>query len=298
MNPRSEGEVLNFGLWMQRQGFRHATCYSAVRALRRLAKRTDILNPEEVKDFLANVPWTESGKERVVNDLVRFYSYRNIQFDKPRYKRVDTLPFIPLESEVQALVSGMGRKTACLLQLVRETGCRVGEAWNLRWTDIDFERSTVSVRPEKNSNPRVLRISSRLTAMLNNMPRTWKLVFRNPEIDEIKTLNWQRRSFQRQRKRLAIKLQNPRLEQISFRTLRHFKATMEYHKTKDILHVMRLLGHRNIKNTLRYTQLVNFETDEYVCKIAKTVEEAKALIEDGFDYVTDVEGFKLFRKRK
>jgi hypothetical protein len=58
------------------------------------------------------------------------------------------------------------------------------------------------------------------------------------------------------------------------------------------------LGHRNIKNTLRYTQLVNFETDDYVCKVGKTVEEAKALIEDGFDYVTDVEDLKLFKKRK
>ncbi len=80
--------------------------------------------------------------------------------------------------------------------------------------------------------------------------------------------------------------------------MRHFKATMEYHKTKDILHVMQLLGHKNIKNTLVYTHLVNFEGDDYVCKIARTVDEAKALIEDGFDYVTEVEGIKLFRKRK
>jgi len=40
---------------------------------------------------------------------------------------------------------------------------------------------------------------------------------------------------------------------------------MEYAKTKDILYVMKLLGHKNIKNTLIYTQLVNFERDEYVC---------------------------------
>jgi hypothetical protein len=61
---------------MQRQSFRHATCYSAVRALRRISKRTDILNPEEVKTFLANTAWSESGKERLVNDLTRFYAYK------------------------------------------------------------------------------------------------------------------------------------------------------------------------------------------------------------------------------
>jgi hypothetical protein len=32
--------------------------------------------------------------------------------------------------------------------------------------------------------------------------------------------------------------------------------------------------------------------------VARTVEEAKALVEVGFEYVCDVEGAKLFRKRK
>jgi hypothetical protein len=61
---------------------------------------------------------------------------------------------------------------------------------------------------------------------------------------------------------------------------------------------MQLLGHKNIKNTLVYTHLVNWESDDYTCKVAQTVDEAKALIESGFDFVTDVEGYKLFRKRK
>ena len=43
---------------------------------------------------------------------------------------------------------------------------------------------------------------------------------------------------------------------------------------------------------------MDFQSDEYVCKVAKTVDDAKILIEDGFDYVTDTEDMKLFRKRK
>ena len=61
---------------------------------------------------------------------------------------------------------------------------------------------------------------------------------------------------------------------------------------------MQVLGHRNIQNTLVYTHLVNFEGDEYVCKVARTVDDTKNLIENGFEYVTDIEGMKLFRKRK
>lgn len=65
---------------------------------------------------------------------------------------------------------------------------------------------------------------------------------------------------------------------------------------------MKFLGHRNIKNTLIYIQLAEAiftkEDDEFVCQVARTVEEAKALIEAGFDYVCELDGVKLFKKRK
>ena len=65
---------------------------------------------------------------------------------------------------------------------------------------------------------------------------------------------------------------------------------MEYYRTKDILNVMQLLGHRKIENTLKYVQLVKalFQDvdDQYICKVARNVEEAKQLIELAFEYVT------------
>ena len=134
--------------------------------------------------------------------------------------------------------------------------------------------------------------------MLNALPRRYEYVFRNPTVDSLSSIEVFRRLYARQRRRIARKLQNPRLEQITFKTFRHFKATMEYHRTRDILHVMNVLGHKNIRNTLVYTHLVSFETDEYVCKVAKTIEDAKTLVEDGFEHVTDIRDCKLFRKRK
>ena len=71
---------------------------------------------------------------------------------------------------------------------------------------------------------------------------------------------------------------------------------MEYHRTKDILHVMQLLGHKSIKNTLVYTHLVDFGGDEFVCKVAKNVDEAKTLVESGFDYVTQIERREEFQE--
>jgi site-specific recombinase XerD len=76
---------------------------------------------------------------------------------------------------------------------------------------------------------------------------------------------------------------------------------MEYAKTKDILHVKELLGHKNIGNTLKYIHLANALTQlsgEYAGKVATTVNEACALIEQGFEYVCEMDGKKIFRKRK
>jgi hypothetical protein len=41
-----------------------------------------------------------------------------------------------------------------------------------------------------------------------------------------------------------------------------------------------------------------FADDEYVCRIAGNIDQAKQLIESGFDYVTGIDEHKLFRNRK
>lgn len=129
------------------------------------------------------------------------------------------------------------------------------------------------------------------------LPRTYHHIFHRNDCEPEVTYQHFYRNFAKQRARQAEKLQNPRTRRISFKTLRHFKVTMEYRRTRDILHVMQVLGHKNIRNTLVYTHLVNSEGDEYVCEVARTVEEAKNLVEDGFDYVIEMDGLKLFRKR-
>jgi len=73
---------------------------------------------------------------------------------------------------------------------------------------------------------------------------------------------------------------------------------MEYHKTKDILHVKQMLGHKNIQNTLIYTHLSDFADDQFTCRVARTLREVEELIEAGFEYVTEMDDAKLFRKRK
>jgi hypothetical protein len=88
--------------------------------------------------------------------------------------------------------------------------------------------------------------------MLQNLPKNYgNRVFSLPSmlIDNFPV------NFQRQRRRAAHKLQNPRLIKIHFHTFCYWKGTMLYHQTKDMYYVMQRLGHKNIKNTLLYVQL-------------------------------------------
>lgn len=77
---------------------------------------------------------------------------------------------------------------------------------------------------------------------------------------------------------------------------------MEYHRTKDIIHVKELLGHKSIENTMLYISIENalFQqpNDEFHCETASTVVEASKPIEAGFEYVTTFNNIMLFRKRK
>jgi hypothetical protein len=107
------------------------------------------------------------------------------------------------------------------------------------------------------------------------------------------------RDYQRTRKLLSRKLGNPDLNKISMKTFRHWKATTEYHRTKDILYVQRILGHKSLKNTLVYTHLLENDIDDtFTVKVTSTIEDFTKLLEFSFEYVSDYEGKKILRKRK
>jgi integrase len=99
------------------------------------------------------------------------------------------------------------------------------------------------------------------------------------------------------RNNLAAKLHDPTIKNIRLYDLRHYFATTLYAKTRDILLVKQQMGHKKIETTLIYTQLLNLSEDEWTCKTATTIKDQE-LIEAGFEFVTERDGTKLFRKRK
>ncbi len=287
-----KGSIVEYSFALLKQGYAKTTIKGRTKLLKRLTRiGANLRDPESVKAVIARQEWSVGRKANAVDAYTGYLQLRGMRWEPPTYRKIRKIPFIPTETEIDQLIAGCNNRMATFLQLLKETGMRCGEACELKWIDLDLVNKSVRITPEKGSDARILRMSSKLIDMLNGLPKNSQSVF-NAISDSM------RKSYQLQRKRIAAKLQNPRLLQITFHTFRHWKATMEYHKTRDILHVMQMLGHRNIKNTLLYTQLVDFKDDEYVARVASSEKTVCELVEAGFEYVCDHNGSKIFRKRK
>jgi integrase len=291
-NNDVKGKIVDFSFWMLKEGYSKSTIKTRTKLMQRFVRlQADIFNPESIKETIAKQQWSTGRKCMAIDTYTCFLKMQNLKWNPPIFNRIRKLPFIPTENEIDQLIGGTNNRMATFLQLLKETGVRCGEASQLLWTDLDTIDGSIIVTPEKGSNTRKLKISNKLTAMLNELPKAGKTVF-NANSDAL------RKSYTKQRRLIAFKLKNPRLRQITFHTFRHWKATMEYHKTRDILHVMQVLGHRSIRNTMMYTQLVDFKEDDYIARIAHSEEETCQLIEAGFEFVCDFGSNKVFKKRK
>jgi len=293
-----KGKILEFAVRLKNNGFADSTIKRYIQSCNTLTSYgANILNPESVKETIAKQSWQDGTKLNYVNFYDTFIKFLGLKWQKPRYKHSRKMPFIPLESEIDLLIHGTGKKISTALQIIKETGMRIGEVMLLRWIDIDTKRNIITLNyAEKHGNNRMFRVSTQLISRILMIPKKSEYVFNHSKISVTS-------NFYMARKRIAYAYNNPRLLRISFHTLRHWKATTEYHKTKDILHVKNMLGHRSIDNTLIYITLEQTlfgspENLEFHVKVAHNLEEACELIKVGFDYVCDMEDCKIFRKRK
>ena len=293
-----QGKIVEFAFWMLKQGYKESTVEGRITHLKTLVRRgANLLDPESVKKVMAlQKTWSDGTKANIVDTYSCFLQMQNMTWSPPNYKRLEKIPFIPTEAELDQLIASAGKKLGTFLQGLKETGADPGELAAITLTDVNKEARTITInRPVKGHSPRIVSVSAELIRRLEMLPKNTEKIF-----DYINLY----RNFYYSRKVAAHKLGNLRLLKITFITFRHWKGTMEYHRTKDILYVQKLLGHKNIQNTLIYINLeaAIFRTinDEFTVRVANNVEEACRLIETGFEYVTGeyTDGGKIFRKRK
>jgi integrase len=264
--------------------------------LRYLARRVDLDDPEEVKGFIASRPgWSNAYRQGVAYAYHSYVQANGLQWTLPHFRIEDRLPRIPTEEKINQVIVRARGKYVLVFSILRDTGMRPIELDRTRTRDIDLERGAITVRTAKGGMGRVVQIRKQTLALLKQYLGKHSFGLNEQPFPKRKKMTGR---WVRLRNTVASKLMDQSFRTIRLYDLRHFATTMTYHRTRDILYTQKMLGHRNLRSTLRYVQLIGFKDDGYTSAVARTVEEVRQLVEAGFEYVTEMEGAKVFRKRK
>jgi site-specific recombinase XerD len=171
----------------------------------------------------------------------------------PRPKKAQKLPKVISEEKIiQGLLSVQNLKHRTLLLLAYSAGLRVSEIVSLMVTDVNSDRMQLSINGAKGKKDRVVNLSEAILPLLREYyksykPKSW--LFEGQD----KSKHYSTRSAQIVFNDAYKKLGLP--SQCSFHSLRHSFATHLLENGTDISYIQKLLGHSDIKTTLRYTQI-------------------------------------------
>jgi len=288
--------TLNILIQLKNNGYAEETITGTGKRLIWIAKHADINNPEEVKTLIANMKGSATYKASLVTAYQKYVTYNKLELQKPKYKNESHNVKIPTHETLQMLIAHAGKKMRLKLMISLECGLRPIELCNLKVKDLDLDHRLINPTTAKHGAARSLKISLTLQELLREYISI-KQLNPNNKLFPITPRSYSK-LYAYTRNKLADDLHNPTIKTIRLYDFRHYFATTLYQKTRDILYVKQQLGHRDINNTMIYTQFIDLNVEEYTCRTAKTVDEATPLLESGFNYIQEIDGIKIYRKRK
>lgn len=291
-NPK----VLNLLIKFQNEGRSEGTLKAHDVRFKIIGKHANLDNPDTVTQYITKMKTGNNYKIAMIRTYIQYCKHYNLNWNPPKYTSDTKAIRIPPQPKLDMLIANSGRILATKLRISKETGLRPVELMNLKVKDIALEQRTVYPTTAKHGASRSLQISTNLRDTIQDHINRSKLQ-PNDKLFKSDALHYGH-TYREMRNRLADKLNDPSIKQIRLYDFRHYFATTLYHKYKDLLLVKQQMGHKRVETTLIYTQLLNAPDDEYIVKTATNIKEDQNLIESGFEYVSERDGIKLYRKRK
>lgn len=220
---------------------------------------------ERIKDYLQycliSLKLSEATLHSRINALKFYYEqvlgYEKFFFTIPRPKKQHQNPNFFNQDEITQIINKTENlKHKTMLMLAYSTGLRVSEVVGLKVQHIDSKRMQIKIVQAKGKKDRMVSLSPVLLIMLRKYFMEYKPE-RNGFLFEGSTKNiaYSTRSLQ-----LVLQAAKNRagiLKPGSIHALRHSFATHLMDKGTDINMIMKLLGHNDIKTTLRYLHVTN-----------------------------------------
>jgi integrase len=266
------------------------------KALTFLSQHTSLNEPEAVKALIAKLQTRNGYKRNLCIAYNKYCKHYQIEWKMPHYEPEAQNIKLPTKERLNMLIANASQPLALKLTISMETGLRPVELCRLKVKDIDTDHKVINPITAKHGAPRTLKISNNLNERIqehilkNNLNANDNL-FKGTSDDYGK-------HYRAMRNALAQKLKDPNIHSIRLYDFRHYFCTTTLHKTKDPFYTMTQMGHKKLTTTQKYMHLLDLNDDEWTVKTATNVKEATELLEAGFEYVQDIDGIKLYRKRK
>ena len=152
------------------------------------------------------------------------------------------------DSDIDKLIAGATNKlTRDLITFLIYTGCRKGEALNLKWDDVDLQNEVIAIKGTKTKYDRYIPISNVLKKVLEEINRQSDYVF----CYKGKKLSNFKGSFKTACRRAGIK-------DLRVHDLRHVFASKMVMSGTSLYITGNLLGHRTPQMTMRYAHLAPY----------------------------------------
>jgi integrase len=288
---------------MENNGKATITVKTTEYTLRQLAQHANLLDPEDVKNYIAHAitiktkqPIAAETKNKWLFCYDNFCTLNGIQWEKPYYKIEEKAPLIPTRENVNAIISNASKKYATIFTILAEIGCSPRELENVTQTYIDKEQGLVSIRGAKGHASGNYKLKSHTTEMLR------VYLSQNPQEHPFPKSKAMRQVWIDTRRRTAQKLCKPEIDKIPCKNLRNYSGAMLYltSPVRDPIAVMRHLRHKKLETTMHYIRAIVLDDNDekWTCRMVTTKEEASTLIEEGFAYVQTIGDTHLYRKRK
>jgi site-specific recombinase XerD len=220
---------------------------------------------ERIKDYLQycflKLKLTEATLHSRINALKFYYEQvlgrEKFLWEIPRPKKQEQLPKVFSQDEIAAIINSVeNKKHKVMLMLAYSAGLRVSEAVSLKTYDVDSERMIIYVRQAKGKKDRLVALSPVLLVMLREYARAY-----NPDKKgylfegHLPGTPYSTRSLQEVIQ--AAKKKAGVTRSGSIHSLRHSFATHLIEKGTDVTMIQKLLGHNDLKTTLRYLHASN-----------------------------------------
>jgi len=168
------------------------------------------------------------------------------------YRSERKLPDVLSVDEIKLVLSNIDNlKHKTIISLIYSCGLRISECVNLKINDIDSNRMFIKVIQSKGNKDRYVPLSEKMLLLLREYYKVLKPKFFLFE-GQVKEF-YSARSIQTILKAALYKTNIKK--KISVHSLRHSFATHLLEQGTDISLNQKILGHKNIKTTLLYTQI-------------------------------------------